>query len=301
MKTSLLLATFILLSAIALTAHSQQTIITKLTYDTTVNGTGSVFAPYQFSFPKFSASLGTLGEVRIASVLSWSYSYTIENKDAVLGTAKIKILRSDVIDGTTLSTPLIYDFTNTRPNKILSASDGVPNSGPDFYAPSALQFASGDTVINQALYNTADYMGPGTVDFQYSPEVGYSQSGPNIDFKGQAVDQIKMSLTYIYSNPSILAKTITSFTANKRDRSVNLNWHTTNETSDRSYEILTSTDGKVFTIVSTLNASPDGSQTGNYQFNYIPGSDEKGKLFFQIKQIELRGTAKYSAQRSVDF
>lgn len=282
-----------------------QCVENTLAYDTTVTGTGTQSEPYQFTFPKFDAATGTLISVKVISIVTLSYSYTIENLDVNAGKSYgVKINRDDLITSSVAPAEgLEYTYTGPKQTIPLAAADATPGSGPDFRNVPPKYILNKDTAINAVLYNTSDFMGLGDVSFEYSSDVGATISGGlTIDMNGDAQDEIKFMIVYTFCNENIpLASNITAFTAAKKNDLVDIRWLTNNEQAGRQYELLKSIDGRAFTSVEKFNAAPDMMQAGNYKYNYIPQPGEKGKITFRIKQTDADGNVEYSTIRIVDL
>ncbi len=280
---------------------------TQVSYDTLVTGVGSTNDPYIFSFPKFDGQQGTLLSVNIRSVLTLSYHYDIENTLGSAQNHKLRLSRYDDISSVALPVPVSNALSAPQHplwyNNNLSASNGVNGSGGDFRSVAPFYVLNNDTIIDEVLYNTADFLGSGTVSFDYATAMDLTRnpvSGALITNDG-AADEIKFIVTYTYCSNIMLASDITSFIANKKDEEVNLRWFALNEHTGRQYELLKSTDGKNFTTVTKLHSNPGANNTGNYQFNYVPLPNEEGKLIFRIRQTDADGSIKHTSLRVVDI
>lgn len=283
------------------TATAQCGTIRTVTYDSTVNGTGSADPGYTFSMPKFNATLGTLVNVKVASVVTVSFSYTIENRDMTPGnkTTKVRVNRYDEISGPSFDTA--SDYYSPITTYSLPPSDGVSGSGPDFRSIPPYYILNQDTVVKAVLSNTADFIGTGNVQFNYLTDLASQVSGNiNVNLLGSATDNIKFSVTYTYCDNILLASEITAFSAAKKTDYINIIWLTANETTNHSYELQKSYDGVNFEPVTAVASHPGVNNIGKYEYNYVPQSKETGKIYFRVKQIG-DGPVKYSATRMVDL
>ena len=302
MKTRERLTLFLCLFILPYAGMTQCGTIHKLINDTTVSGTGSAYPGYSFNMPKFTGSLGTLINVQIVSVVTVNYSYSIENRDTSAGykTTRVKVNRYDEISGPSFDT--VSNFFSPTTTYSLPPSDGVSGSGPDFRSIPPYYILNHDSIIKMTVNNTADYIGTGNVGFNYITDLGSQVSGNvNVNLSGSATDLIKFSVIYTYCDNVLLASEITSFSASKKDDYVNLHWLTSNETPGGAYEVQKSNDGKNFVSLATVEAKPNASNAGDYEYNYVPQSTEKGTLYFRIKQIANGGDSKYSPVRIVDL
>ncbi len=273
--------------------------IHTVTYDTTVTGFGSADPGYNFTMPKFDPTLGTLVSVQMASVVTVQFSLTIENKEPSSKTTKVMVTREDIITGPTFADTV--DYVSPATSYPLGPSDGVSGSGTDFKYVPPYYVLNQYPLFSRTLTNTADFMGTGSTTFNYKTDVGLALNGNyNVDYSGSATDKIKFSVTYTYCDNVLLASTITNFSASKKDGYIDIRWLTSNEVPNHSYEIQKSLDGINFTTITIVSSNPGVNQIGNYDYNYIPASNEKSKIYFRIKQVR-DGVPEYSAVRTVDL
>lgn len=306
MKAKGLIAIFIslILSPLATLSQCSNT-IEHLTYDTTVSGIGSTNTPYIFTFPKFDGSAGTLTEVTLTSVLTLTYHYDIENTLASAQNHRLRLSRYDDITSDALMFPVSSMLQVPQHplwlNNNLGASNSVTGSGPDFSSVAPFFLRNQDTIIAESVSNTADFLGPGTVSFDYATAMDLTRnpvSGALITNDG-ANDQITFSLTYTYCSNIILASDITSFTAKKKGDIVDIRWSAANHKPGVKYELVKSTDGKSFTPVTAFD--PLTNPFHVYQYEYQPQPGEKGNLVFRIRMTDENGTVKYSTLRVVNI
>lgn len=269
--------------------------LNTLSYDTTVNATGNSL--YTFTFPRFNPTLGTLTSVEINTKITLVYNFSLENGEtSTVNNYRVKVYRDDEINSDDLATPLTNSYQKQYGYYTLAATDGVPNSGPDYTQQGPL-YVMNQQNINYSVYNTADFMGSGAATFDYTTST-YSAALGSINNKlvGSAQDAVSFTISYIYCPQIILAADITFFNATRSgEDNIDIKWITQNEKNSHKYEIQKSTDGKTFGSVTQFTATP-GAQTGSYRYSYqIQPTDNNKTLLFRIKQIEEDGTAKYSA------
>src|SRR5687767_8432957 len=152
MKTSRCLLIGILLSVVpgaSIKAQCSGAITpTLITYDSTVVGVGR--APYLFTFPKFNPALGTLTSVRIQSVVSIQYNFTLENLDYAPKTLRHRFFRYDDITSPSASFSHSGEFESPNYSfSMVPAHDGIVGSGPDVVASGPLAVITGDTLVNR--------------------------------------------------------------------------------------------------------------------------------------------------------
>jgi hypothetical protein len=90
------------------------------------------------------------------------------------------------------------------------------------------------------------------------------------------------------NNP--LPLTLLSFTGTLLDKTVQLNWKTTNEMNTDHFEVEKSTDGSKFTAFSSLDAI--GSGDNNYYT--IDQQPQMGNNFYRLKTLDKGGAFTYS-------
>lgn len=269
-----------------------------ITYDTTVTGGGNSI--YNLSFPKFSAPSGTLLEVQIRSEITLSYGFELENTAASAVTGyRVRVDRNDQIVSDALITPIDTTFPRKTYGPFsLTSTDGVAGSGTDYYREPE-NYILNHSVLQRTIYNTADYLGAGTVDFEYSSN-SFTISPTSPPTFATASDTITVSVTYVICPTFFLASDVSVFNVRKKDgETADITWTTHNETEGRKYVLEVSTDGKNFNYVQDFKAFPKENQTGHYFFQYKNNGAEK--LIFRLKQVERNGSAKYSPLRIVDF
>jgi hypothetical protein len=273
---------------------------TLITYDSTVVGVGR--APYIFTFPKFDPALGTLTSVRVQSVVSIQYSFTLENLDYSPKTLRHRFYRYDDITSPAVSFSHSGEYES--PNytfSLVPAHDGVVGSGPDVVVAGPLAVITADTLVNRVLFNTAAFMGPGNVSFNYATDGDVNLTG-STGYFGSTTDVIKFNISYVYCSASALtSNTINLDAQNAGPLTAMIKWNTSNESRADSYEVMVSADGKNFNTAALIRA--DGNFTGNagsYQYKY----DLKAPvqlLYFRIKQINKDNKLELSAIKTVNW
>jgi hypothetical protein len=271
-----------------------------ITYDTTVTGSGNGF--YTFTVPKFNAPTGTLVEVKIRSEVTLSYNFQLENKESfTINNYRVRVAREQEISSDAMMTPLTNSFQRTYGSYTLTAADGVAGSGTDFISNGPL-YVMNQNPIENTLYNTAEFLGQGTLSFDYSA-LTYSIvfGSVNYNYNGTAEDTLHFSVTYRYCPTWFLGADIFSFTAVKKENDlVDIQWITLNEKTNRKYELQLSTDGRRFVGVAQF-AAKAVAETGTYRYQHRFEPGAAGKQIFRLKQIEQDGTVKYSPVRVVEI
>lgn len=275
--------------------------LSTITFDSTLTGSGNAF--HTFSFPRFDASLGTLVEVNIRAEVTLRYRFQLENKENIdINNYRVRVVRDDEISGNVLQSPIMNNFQTTYGPYMLAAFDGVTGSGPD-YTTAGPMYVMNHQVVTRDLYNTADFLGNGTVSLDYMPSTYSIVFGSvNYNFNGTAEDTVRFTVTYRYCSTWFLPADLGSFTAsNTGNETIDIRWTTLNEQANRRYVVEKSSDGRTYQSVTSMPSHAAGNATGKYQHYYTPARNETGKLVFRLKQTEADGTIKYSALRVVDL
>jgi hypothetical protein len=273
---------------------------TLITYDSSVVGVGR--APYVFTFPKFNPALGMLTSVRVQSVVSIQYSFTLENLDYSPKTLRHRFYRYDDITSPAASFSHSGEFES--PNYTFSmvpAHDGIVGSGPDVVVSGPLAVISADTLVNRIVFNTAAFMGPGNVSFNYATD-GDVNLTSSTGYFGSTTDVIKFNISYVYCSAAALtSNTINLNAENAGPVSAMVKWNTSNESQAQSYEVMLSADGKKFTTAAVVQANGNSvNNAGTYQYRYDFTSPVQF-LYFRIRQINSDNKVELSAIKRVTW
>lgn len=274
--------------------------LSSITYDSTVAGAGNDM--YTFTFPEFDPEAGTLAEVDIDAIVTRRYGFQLENSSAsTISGYRVRFTGEEEITSSALIDPLFYDHTKNYGPYTLQANDGVPSSGNDYISEN-VSYVLNNNPYSATVYNTADFMGKGTVDFNYMSLTYNSLIGsPAVNYTGGIVqDEITLRITYHYCPAVILATDITSFTAGRKGNgTININWQTKNEKPNRKYELQKSTDGRVYRSVTEF-AAQAGTPTGSYSYTYQAQPHENNKVvYFRLQLKEGNGKSRFTAVRAV--
>ncbi|MBS1598938.1 MAG: choice-of-anchor E domain-containing protein [Bacteroidetes bacterium] len=264
----------------------------SITYDTLVSGTGN--DAHVFTLPKFDPSIGTLTSVNISSVVSVNYGFVLTNVISTPITFTVGVGRKDNIQSAALTTA----YNNTITETI----------GTFTLAPNQTISEAETTVIDRynnemnITSNVVDFMGSGTLGFNYAPRTYANNSGAStFNYSATANDTIHFSITYFYCSGIVLSQDITNFSAQKENsETAKLLWTTANEQRARIYEIEKSIDGEKFVTAGNVS-SLEENQNDNYIFHYLVSAGEKTKIWFRLKIKDASGMVKYSSVKMVDM
>lgn len=256
-----------------------------LTFDTVAVGNGN--SSQTFSLPKFNPALGTLISVDIMSVVGLQYSYDLENQTSQAKLFKTKIVRTDDIYSTSLD-PSSINAVNQTP----SVNTTIPAHQQISYGPTKMNYTVTNTVNDGRLVN---FMGAGTVDFDYETGTSASVQGPlpwQLNFTS-VTDTTRFSVTYNYCTTSLLSAGLLYFSANALKGKVVLNWKQSAVESNRLYNVQVSTDGQRFSTLASIRENNQGD------YNYVYLSNASAKLYFRIQEVDAAGDMKYSNTRTI--
>ena len=110
--------------------------------------------------------------------------------------------------------------------------------------------------------------------------------------KVQAVGNIFFDLSNVnFVIEETIPVELISFTAQRIDAGVDLNWKTATETNNSGFNIERSQDGENFTQIGFVNGR--GTTTEITSYNYLDTEIETGKYYYRLKQTDFDGTFKY--------
>jgi hypothetical protein len=114
---------------------------------------------------------------------------------------------------------------------------------------------------------------------------GFSLSGSSSNFVSQNSTMVILPLQWL------------SFTAEKQNGRVLLQWQTTGETGTASFEIEHSTDGRHWQTTGSVAAAGTAAQTHSYRFEHA--SPASGSNYYRLREEDRNGRIYYSETRVV--
>lgn len=120
--------------------------------------------------------------------------------------------------------------------------------------------------------------------------VGDAPFGNNVYY----VDDI-----YFSSTNNILPVKLTSFTAVAKANIVGLSWETATEVNNRGFGVEKSIDGRAWSELTFVNASP--SNVNGAKYSAVDLAPIQGMNFYRLRQTDLDGKFSFSAVRQVNF
>ena len=107
------------------------------------------------------------------------------------------------------------------------------------------------------------------------------------------------STFYANKEDDFLPVELSSFTAQKSDKSVILNWQSTNEIDNLGFEIQKSQNGVDWEYMGFVNGSGTASEANSYQF--IDRQPFSGVNYYRLKQLDFDGAFHFSSIVDVEF
>ena len=264
----------------------------SISFDTVIIGNGN--GSHLLNLSQFNPSMGTLISTQIHALVSLNYGFTLKNADSIPGNFLVSVVRNDHIQSSAL--PATYDNTIDTAIGSYSLSPGQSVS----MAPYTIlyRYDNSDSIFQ----NQVDFLGSGSVTFNYKPLTYTNLTGTNSYLYGAtASDTIHFSVTYYYCSNITLAASLTNFTAEKSDdRDVGLRWTTDNEQRGRIYEVEKSLDGTDFITIGRIS-SYENVQIGNYNFAYSIPLLNGSVLYFRLLIRDAAGSIAYSEIRKVEL
>lgn len=115
-----------------------------------------------------------------------------------------------------------------------------------------------------------------------------------------ATPDLVLEVDYIgFSSTTTLPVTLSSFTANKNNNGIVLNWTTASEHNNAHFDIMRSSDGKVFEKIATVAGAGNSSKMLNYDFRDL--NPVAGTNYYQLKQVDFNGASTLSGIEAVNF
>ena len=272
-------------------------------YDTTISITSGVYNS-TVKFPKFNPTTGMLTCVKLCITITGIIdSVAVENKAISSQTLNIRYRREDEISGPGFSSPPFSNSINYSQPVNLGGTDGIPNSGPDFYS------STNDTVLNSVTCRTITdnatiltFYGPvgDSVAYAYAIDVeGYVGGTGNFSSDISTSAKVRFNFEYCTCPGAYLPINLESFTVKKiAPDQAELRWKGFDDgQADYHYEVEVSRNAYDYTTIGILPKNV--TNAGDYKMIFSALKEESGTYYFRIKQIYPNGNVKYSATRQV--
>ena len=295
-RATLLFPVVLMLAGLNLKAQCDSN-VQSLAYDTSVSGSANDY--YQFNFPRFDPTMGTLLDVEINTRMTLRYNFMLENRENTTINYRVRVQRDDEISSEALPAPQINSFQKNYGVYKLAGNDGNNGTGPD-YVESGMIYPMENYSYHNKYYNTADFMGSGNVGFDYySSTYSIVFGSMNYNFNANADDTLNFQISYQYCPLTRLASGITSFSAGKKNDLTYIKWTATNEKEGTEYTIQRSMNGgRTFNDLKRVSSHKNNN--GNYSVN-LETPNKTGKVIYRLAITASQGDATYSVQRQVDY
>ena len=276
-------------------------------FDTTIAfPTGTTSIPVKF--PQFDPVNGMVTCVRLCVTITGIIdTLAMQNYAASSQTATFVYTRNDQITGPGIISPLSNsaNLTYGPPGNILTAYDGIPGAGTDFYS------MADDTILNEQLCRTisdsatiVQFYGHDSVTYNYDINVSTNATITGGSSSTLVLTSALVNFHFEYCTCPIvtLPLSIRNFFVTKiSDNTAELKWNAFDdlETNYR-YEVELSKDGRNFFNVGQV-AKNMWENSNVYKFIYTASPSYTGVHFFRIRQVYTNGYSRFSDIRTIDL
>ena len=101
------------------------------------------------------------------------------------------------------------------------------------------------------------------------------------------------------AEPGLLPISLNDFTASKQNKVIDLNWQTSIEQNSSYFDVEFSRDGGNFESIGRVKATGSSTTLKNYSLKHL--SPVNGLNYYRLKLVDVDGSFKYSAVRTVKF
>ena len=273
-------------------------------YDTTILLTAGIVSK-DVKFPQFDPQAGMVTCVRLCVTIKGIVdTVALQNFSSSSQVGSYTYDRTDQVMGPGMSAPITSSANLTFGPFPLTAYDGLPGAGSDFYS------AGSDTVLTRVLcHNISDsativqFYGTDSVAYDYdvnASAIGIVPGGSSATLVLSSA-LVNFRFEYCTCPSAVLPLNIHAFNVLRLGPGkVELNWTGYDDLqSEYHYEVEMSKNGKNF---STIGALLKGDQLSDiYRFNYMVANGESGMYYFRIKQVYANGYVRYSNIRQIEL
>ncbi len=188
---------------------------------------------------------------------------------------------------------------------VLSLTTGTNNTIRLSNTNGTMTFASGSNPgasINLVVRGTVEG-GPstitGTIGYITADNPLLPGNAPNASQGNGNTNNDNSTTSLIVTAAGPLPISLVDFTATKQPKVVDLNWQTSNEQNSSYFDVEFSRDGSEFKSIGRVNAAGNSSTIKNY--NLVHQSPVIGVNYYRLKMVDVDGSFKYSAVRTVKF
>ena len=278
----------------------------SVAFDTTIN-TPAGINTLLIKVPQMDPYAGMLTCLRICvSITGVVDSVSVENNSASPQNADVYYIRTDQITGPGLTGALTNSISHHYGPYSLGATNGILGSGPDFTA------ISHDTLLNAVqvcqtinrLDSLSQFYGHDSVTYFYNITAftNVTCTGGNYNSTVATSAIVRFRFEYCTCPGYVLPLGVYQFTATKSaPNKARLTWSGYDDPSLPAsvYEPEISADGRQFRKLGSVAQRVNGAD--EYDFDYATRQDEKGVLYFRIKQVYANGYSRYSEIRQLSL
>ena len=271
-------------------------------YDTTISfPSGATSIPVKF--PQFDPTTGMVTCVRLCATITGVIdTMAIQNFAGSPLAGTFDYIRTDQLSGPGLSPDLSNSISTSIPFS-LTAYDGTPNAGTDFYSQSK------DTILNEDMCRTisdsvsiVQFYGLDSVTYNYDIDVTSTLVAAG-SYGSLILTSAFVNFHFEYCTcpPAILPLNISQFNVTKLTADkAELKWSGYDEPfTNYYYEAEVSRDGVHFIPIGALPKNNSG--TDPYRIPYRAVNGESGTFYFRVKQVYPGGYSRYSNIKQVNL
>ena len=270
-------------------------------FDTTILIPAGIVAK-EVKFPQFDPQSGMVTCVRLCVTIKGIVdTVALQNFSSSGQTGSYTYNRVDQITGPGIPSSLTSTANLSFGPFPLTAYDGIPGAGTDFYSKGS------DTVLNRVLCanindsaTISQFYGVDSVSYFYDVNASAVGIVPGGSSSALVLSSALVNFHFEYCTcpAAVLPVNIYDFSINKlTNTKVDLKWGAYEDIyTEYYYEAEVSRDGNNFTSIGTISKN---LESPSYTLSYTAAADEKGIHYFRIKQVYANGYVHYSNIKQV--
>lgn len=272
-------------------------------FDTTIN-TPAGINTLQIKVPQIDPYTGMITCLRVCVAITGVVdSVSVENNSASPQNADVYYIRTDQITGPGLSAPLSNSINHHYGPYALGPTNGVLGSGPDFVS------ISKDTLLNAVqvcqtvnrLDSLSQFYGHDSVTYTYNITAftNVTCTGGNYNSTVATSAIVRFHFEFCTCPGYVLPIQVYQFGVTKTAANkAKLSWSGYDDpVNDFYYEPEISQNGRQFRSIGRVEKNHSGNDL--YDFLYTTRQDEKGVLYFRIRQVYANGFTRFSGIKQI--
>jgi hypothetical protein len=271
-------------------------------YDTTILLPAGLVSKV-VKFPQFNPVNGMVTCVNLCVTIKGIIdTVALQNFSSSSQTGSYTYDRTDQVTGPGILTPLTSTANLNFSPFPLTAYDGIPGAGTDFYSKGS------DTVLTRVLCsNISDsativqFYGNDSVSYFYDVNASAIGIVPGGSSSALVLSSalVNFHFEYCVCPPLLLPVNIYDFNINKlTENKIDLKWSGYDDIySNYYYEAEVSRDGNNFSSIGSLPKNMENNDP--YKVVYSADSGERGIYYFRVKQVYSNGYVRYSNIKQV--